>query len=76
MIGDDGKKRDKERQAKNRTHARELIKQMRQELLEGGEVALESYSMSFALLAEGYKESKLIPAVIQDGKKVAAGLKI
>lgn len=71
FIGEDGRKRDKERPAKNRSHARELIKQMRQELSQGGEGALEAHSMTFARLASSYEKGKLFPAVIQDGKKIA-----
>ncbi|MDQ3472422.1 MAG: site-specific integrase [Acidobacteriota bacterium] len=71
FIGEDGRKRDKERPAKNRKHARDLIKEMRQELSQGGEGALEAHSMTLARLAASYEKGKLIPAVIQDGKKVA-----
>ncbi|HKZ02012.1 MAG TPA: hypothetical protein VJ180_07225, partial [Pyrinomonadaceae bacterium] len=39
-FGEDGKRHDKEREARNRTHARELIKEMRAELGSHGETAL------------------------------------
>src|SRR5688572_12056543 len=70
-VGEDGRRREKERPAKNRKHARELIKEMRQELLQGGEGALEAHAMTFARLAASYEKTNLIPAVIQNGKKIA-----
>ena len=70
-FGADGKRHDKERPARNRTHARELIKQMRAELENHGQVTLDSDRMTFAELAEIYKKQKLVPAVIVDGRKVA-----
>jgi integrase len=70
-IGEDGEIHEKERQARNRKHARELIKQMRDELKTGGEAMLDAHHMTFAGLARDYEEKKLIPAVIVDGKKVA-----
>src|SRR5688572_26716550 len=71
FIGEDGKPSSKERIARNRKHARELIKQMRQEHETGGEALLEAHRMTFAVLAREYEKNKLVPAVIVDGKKVA-----
>lgn len=71
FIGEDGKPRSKERIARNRKHARELIKQMRQEHETGGEALLDAHRMTFAVLAREYEKNKLVPAVIVDGKKVA-----
>ena len=71
FIGEDGKPSSKERIARNRKHARELIKQMRQEHETGGEALLDAHRMTFAVLAREYEKNKLVPAVIVDGKKVA-----
>jgi integrase len=71
FIGEDGKPRSKERIARNRKHARELIKQMRKEHETGGEALLDANRMTFAVLAREYEKNKLVPAVIVDGKKVA-----
>src|SRR6266571_2021048 len=70
-IGEDGKRRDKERPAKNRKHARELITEMRRELQQHGETILDAHKMTFHELSERYSKLKLIPAVIVNGKKVA-----
>jgi hypothetical protein len=63
-FGEDGKRHDKEREARNRTHARELIKEMRAELGSHGETALDSHRMTFRDLAAIYEKQKLVPAVI------------
>jgi integrase len=70
-IGEDGKRRDKERPAKNRKHARELIIEMRKELQQHGEPVLDAHKMIFNELSERYSKLKLIPAVIVNGRKVA-----
>lgn len=70
-LSEDGRRRDKERPARNRKHAREVINEMRQELLQGGEGALQAHSMTFRHLATNYEKTNLIPAVIQNGKKIA-----
>lgn len=66
-----GKRKEKLRRARNRTHARELIKEMRKELNHGGQIALESDKTSFYHVAEKYEKTKLIKPVIQDGRKIA-----
>ena len=66
-----GKRKEKLRRAKNRTHARELIKKMRDELTSGGQTALESDKLTFNQVAEQYKRVKLIPPVFQNGIKVS-----
>jgi integrase len=71
FTGEDGRPRSKERIARNRKHARELIKQMRKEHETGGEALLDAHRMTFAVLAREYEKNKLVPAVILDGKKVA-----
>src|SRR2546421_7054517 len=70
-IGEDGKRRDKERPAENRKHAREVITEMRRELKQHGEPVLDAHKMTFNELSERYSKLKLIPAVIVNGKKVA-----
>lgn len=70
-FGEDGKRHEKEREASNRKHARELIKAMRAELGNHGETALDSHRMTFRDLAAIYEKQKLVPAVIVDGRKVA-----
>jgi Site-specific recombinase XerD len=71
FIGEDGKRHDKEREARNRRHARELIKEMRDELKAHGEKNLNTDRMTFRELAGIYKERKLIPAIYVSGRKVA-----
>lgn len=70
-IGEDGKRRDKERPADNRKHARELITEMRRELKQHGEPVLDAQKMTFNELSQRYSKLKLIPAVIVNGRKVA-----
>lgn len=70
-IGEDGKRRDKERPAENRKHAREVITEMRRELKQHGEPVLDAHKMTFNELSQRYSKLKLIPAVIVNGRKVA-----
>src|SRR5437870_2208924 len=71
FIGDDGKRHDKERPARNRKHARELIKEMRKEFDTGGEAALEGSHMKFSTLAQWYLDNYVQDAEYVDGRKVA-----
>ena len=71
FIGDDGKRHDKERQAQNRKHARELIKEMRGELETGGIKALVGPRMMFSELADWYTENYVKDAEYVDGRKIA-----
>jgi integrase len=66
-----GKRKEKLRRADNRTHARQLIKQMRAEYENHGEETLQSDKLTFGTLAKKYEETELIPAVYSDGRKVA-----
>jgi integrase len=70
-IGPDGKSHDKHRLAKNRTHARELIRQMRDELEKHGPAALDSHHMTFGDLATQYEKVKLFKAEYVNGRKIA-----
>src|SRR5690242_12479784 len=66
-----GKRREQERPADHRKHARELIKQMREELTKHGEAALETHKMTFRELAAQYESKKLFEAQYVDGRKIA-----
>lgn len=66
-----GKRKEKLRRAKNRRHANELIKEMRNELSQSGQLALESDQITIRQLAEKYESLKLVPATYQNGIKVA-----
>ena len=65
-----GKRKEKLKPAPNRTKAKELIKEMRAELNQNGQTALESDKLSFQQVAEKYEQIKLIPPVFQNGIKV------
>ena len=67
---DTGKRKEKLRRAPNRTKARELIKEMRKELDQGGQAALESDKLTFKQIAESYAEIYLVAAVFQNGEKI------
>ncbi len=60
-FGEDGKRHDKEREARNRKHARELITEMRSELGNHDETVLNSHRMTFRDLAAIYEKQKLVP---------------
>jgi integrase len=66
-----GKRREQERPARHRKHARELITQMRDELSKHGQAALDTHKMTFADLAAQYESKKLFKAQYVDGRKVA-----
>jgi len=65
-----GKRKEKLKPASNRTNARELIKEMRRELGQSGQAALESDKLTFKQVAEKYQKIKLIAPVFQNGIKV------
>ncbi len=66
-----GKRKEKLKRAKTRTHARELIKEMRAEYENRGQAALEGNKIKFKVVAERYANVHLVPAVFQNGIKVA-----
>ena len=70
-IDENGKRRDKKVAVNSRSEARRVFKQLREKLDSHGESALNAHDMTFKELAGIYKETKLVPAVIRDGKKVA-----
>lgn len=65
-----GKRKEKLKQAPNKTKAKELIKEMRKEL-ENGQTVLESDKISFSEVAEKYKKIKLVEPDYQNGIKVS-----
>ena len=69
-IGSDGKRKQKKRRAESKTHAKELIDSLLDELKEHGAESLQADRMTFSHLAERYKASELVPAVYADGHKV------
>jgi integrase len=66
-----GKRKEKLRSAKSRTHAKQLIDQMRRELSEVGQKTLEADKMTFLEVAEIYEKTKIIPPVYVGSRKVA-----
>ena len=67
---EDGKRRQKEKRADNKSHADRLIKDMLRELDDHGAKSLESYRMTFDKLAEHYEKYHAIPAKYVDDQKV------
>lgn len=69
--GDDGKSRDKYEPIADKRKARSTVEKMRREHENHGAEVLQSDKMTFADLAQKYKEAKLVSAVYVDGVKVA-----
>ena len=69
-----GKWREKLKPIEDKRTARTVVEQMRRELTEHGEEALQNDKVTFAQLAAAYLEAKVFPAIIRDGSKVS-GLK-
>jgi integrase len=77
-TGEDGRRKEKMRRADNRTHAKQIIKNLLRELDEAGEQSLDNDRMTFRELAALYKKSRLIPAVYHgegEGQRKIAGLR-
>lgn len=70
-----GKRKEKLRRADSRTHARSLIKQMRNEFNEGGQSKLNSDKMTFEQLAEKYKITELVPAAYETARRFPADVR-
>lgn len=66
-----GKKRDIWRKAENRTHARQLIRQLLTEVEEASAATLDAANMTFAELALYFGANYLKPAEYVEGRKVA-----
>ncbi len=71
FIGEDGKRREKKVVVKSRSEARKKFKELRQKLEDHGEQAVVAHNMTFKELADRYKKTKLVPAVIRNGRKVS-----
>ena len=69
-IGSDGKRKQKKRRAESRTHAKELINDLLDELKEHGAESLEADRMTFAQLAKRYESGELVPALYAEGHKI------
>jgi integrase len=65
-----GKRRDIWRKADNRTHARQLIRELLNEIENGGATALDAAHMTFGELADRFVQECLKPAVYVQGRKV------
>ena len=65
-----GTRRDLWRKAENRTHARELIRQMLKEIENSTATSLDAANMTFAELADRFIAECLKPAVYVHGRKV------
>ncbi|HEX7174377.1 MAG TPA: site-specific integrase [Pyrinomonadaceae bacterium] len=66
-----GKRRDRQRRAENRAHAKELVQKLIAEYDATGGRSLEHGRKTFAELAEHYEATYLKPAVYVEGRKVA-----
>jgi integrase len=66
-----GKRKEKLKPARNRTEARELVKEMRNELNTRGQEVLEADKITFSAVTDRYARIHLIPAIYQNGIKVA-----
>jgi len=69
-----GKRKDIWMPAQDKTHAAQLVRGKLRELEATGETDINSDRVTFSQLAKSYREKKLIPAKIIEGRKVA-GLK-
>lgn len=66
-----GKRKSVRRKALSRTHARQLIKKMLQEIEERGEESLDSSRLTFAHLVKHYKDRYVIAARYIESRKIA-----
>ena len=71
FFDDNGKRREKWKRADNRSHAKELIKEMLRDLDDHGPEIFDNEKMTFADLAEHYKKTYLIAPQYIDGRKIA-----
>lgn len=71
FIDETGRQRDKYRRAENRTQARLFIREMRRELETGGTETLTADKITFTDLVKTYSQTKLVAAVVIDGRKVS-----
>src|SRR5215216_2728251 len=71
FTDESGKRRYVKRRAENRSHARDLVKQLLREYEDYGEQALDGAQMNFNELADYYAKRYLIPAQYVEDRKVA-----
>ena len=69
FVDSTGKRKDKLKRADNRTHAKDLIKEMLREVDDNGEQSLDAKKMTFADLAKHYEDHYLTEAKYKNGKK-------
>lgn len=70
-TAEDGKRKDLWLQAKNKTHAQEIIQDKIKELKEHGEKTVDASRMTFGELADYFEKNFLISAEYVDGRKIA-----
>ncbi len=66
-----GQRRDLWRKADNRTHARQLIRELLKEIESSTAAVLDAAQMTFDELADYFEQHYLKPAIYVDGRKVA-----
>lgn len=71
FVDDDGRRREIERRARNRSDAKEIIKDMLRDLEDHGAELLGSAQMTFNDLASHYEKNYLTAPEYVDGRKVA-----
>lgn len=70
-TAEDGKRKDLWIQAKNKTHAQDIIQDKIKELKEHGEKSVDASRMTFGELADYFEKNFLISAEYVDGRKIA-----
>lgn len=70
-IDETSVRKEKLRKADNKTHVRQLIKEMRNELNVQGENTLRADKITFEFLGGEYEKSRLIEAEYRDGRKIS-----
>lgn len=66
-----GKRKEKWRRAENKTHAKELVKQLIRELDDHGGKSLDAAQMTFAELADYFQANYIFPARYVNDRKIA-----
>jgi integrase len=71
FVDEKGERREIERRAKNRSDAKEIIKEVLRDLDDHGETLIDATNLTFAELADHYEKNYLIEPEYIDGRKVA-----
>lgn len=71
FVDEKGERREIERRAKNRSEAKEIIKEVLCDLDDHGENLIDATNLTFAELADHYEKNYLIEPEYVDGRKVA-----